>query len=271
VLGPLTTTWYQPSTCTYLLQPRPTLTEFFRGQECFLPPPNQETPIPTGIPVDITSCWPPVTRNAPQPTHPFYGWGIYSPGIVCPAGHVTACTAVYGNRRDRSGGWSTAGMQFDIEVGETAIGCCPESYTCGEFAGIGTCTMIVPSTATGTERVFVPTGRCEGGELVSTGIATFPDVLDYGVLVDATKVRGGATLAGVTLSSTSFTRQVTLYAPMFQLYYKEADLALSGGEGGGKGLSTGATAGIAIGVVIGVVLLLGVGFCLIMRRRKRKK
>lgn len=176
-------------------------------------------------------------------------------------------------------------MQFNIEEGETALGCCPESYTCGEYAGIGTCTIVVPSTATGTDLVTIPTGRCEGTELVSTSLATFPDVLAFDFTVDVTTtIVDQATLTGVPLTSTSFTRQVTLYAPMFQLYYKETDLPPvadggggtgRGGTGGGGtgegGLSIGAKAGMAIGLGIGVVLLLGIGFCLILRRRKRKE
>ncbi|KAM7215437.1 hypothetical protein V8F06_009197 [Rhypophila decipiens] len=308
VLGPLTTTWTQPKDCTYLLQPLSTLTNFFRNQGCIIRTPDAIDPNATGIPEDRASCWPPTTSNAPTPTPPFFGWGIYSPAYICPQGYVTACSAEYG-RRSKAGGWSTAKMQFDIEPGETVFGCCPESYTCADYNGVGTCTLVAGPTLTGSERITVPTARCEGTDMVGTEtMATLPsDVIDVGswAIVPGrpeTPTRVIAVVDVLPTLSTSLTRGVTLYAPLFHLYFQETDLPDGGlgplnfptgntgdrsmvptqssesgrGDnkpstgGGGGGLSTGATAGIAVGVVIAVVLLLGLGFCLIMRRRKRR-
>ncbi|KAM7202176.1 hypothetical protein V8F33_002893 [Rhypophila sp. PSN 637] len=139
-------------------------------------------------------------------------------------------------------------------------------------------------------------------------MATFPDVIGTSEVVAVTtqmltlvetsveEVVQSSTLSG------SLTRGVTLYAPLFHLYFQETDLPDGGlgqlnsttgntGDGslvstqssepgrgdnnpstggGGGGLSTGATAGIAVGVVIAVVLSLGLWFYLIMRRRKRR-
>ncbi|KAK4220294.1 hypothetical protein QBC37DRAFT_394075 [Rhypophila decipiens] len=118
----------------------------------------------------------------PRPLRPlFFGWGICSPAYICPQGYVTACSAEYG-RRSKAGGWSTARMQFDIEPGETVLGCCPESYTCGDYNGVGICTLVAGATLTGSERITVPTARCEGTDMVGTEtMATFPsDVIHVG-------------------------------------------------------------------------------------------
>jgi hypothetical protein len=114
VLGPLTTAWSMPDSCTVHVVNCPTCTEGFRGQQC-----GQTKGTGSVIAMDHTSCWPPVTTQAGTPRHPFVGWGFYSPGLACPTGYTTACTAEYGNRP----GWE---IQFKLVPGETAIGCCPE-------------------------------------------------------------------------------------------------------------------------------------------------
>lgn len=67
---------------------------------------------------DESTCWPEATVAAPSPMPPFHGWGFYSPGISFPAGYTTACDATQGYRT----GWV---MQYPLEKGETAVGCCP--------------------------------------------------------------------------------------------------------------------------------------------------
>jgi len=68
--------------------------------------------------VDATSCWPPTSSGAPSKAAPLNGWGYYSPGVNCPAGYATACAATAGGRSD----WP---VQFRLNPGETAVGCCP--------------------------------------------------------------------------------------------------------------------------------------------------
>jgi hypothetical protein len=68
---------------------------------------------------DNSACWPPVTRGAGTAPRPLHGWGYYSPGLACPSGYTTACTAEHGGRSE----WE---VQFNLVAGETAIGCCPE-------------------------------------------------------------------------------------------------------------------------------------------------
>lgn len=67
---------------------------------------------------DAQQCWPPTTAGAAYPGTPFSGWGFYSPGLACPAGHTRACSAT------ASGGADWA-VQFTLTEGETAVGCCP--------------------------------------------------------------------------------------------------------------------------------------------------
>lgn len=64
-----------------------------------------------GEAIDATSCWPPVLSGALT--------GFYSPGVHCPAGYTTACSATAGSKE---AGWE---MQFKLQDGETAVGCCP--------------------------------------------------------------------------------------------------------------------------------------------------
>lgn len=68
--------------------------------------------------LDNQACWPGTTAGAAYPDTPFSGWGFYSPGLVCPAGHSSACTATASGEAD----WP---VQFALEAGETAVGCCP--------------------------------------------------------------------------------------------------------------------------------------------------
>ena len=65
--------------------------------------------------IDATTCWP----NLPQSSISLHGAGYYSPGLICPVGYSTACTAT-------GIGGSNFEYQFPLSVGdETAVGCCP--------------------------------------------------------------------------------------------------------------------------------------------------
>lgn len=107
ILGPLTTVFTPPPECTFAAVRSTPLSIGFRAQTCV-----------GDTLADESSRWPEATAAAPSPTPPFHGWGFYSPGIVCPAGHTTACDATQGQRT----GWD---MQYALEQGETVVGCCP--------------------------------------------------------------------------------------------------------------------------------------------------
>lgn len=106
ILGPLTTVFTAPQECDFagMISSQ---TSAYRGQGCFV-----------DHLVDVSTCWPQATAAAPLKNPPFNGWGFYSPGISCPAGYTSACSATKGSMT----GWE---MQFAMDERETAVGCCP--------------------------------------------------------------------------------------------------------------------------------------------------
>ncbi|KAK4158054.1 hypothetical protein C8A00DRAFT_39610 [Chaetomidium leptoderma] len=274
VLGPLTTAWSMPASCTVNVLNCATCTSAYRGQACVM---NGET----GRAEDHTDCWPPVTSRAGTPRYPFLGWGYYSPGLACPTGYTTACTAEYGGRP----GWE---MQFNLVPGETAVGCCPTGYTCGNIDG-NTCLAV----ATAGTPVTATTAMCSGTQLSAVAQAVFPSTAIM------TASPGGVE---------TVTRGISLMAPMFQLNYQASDLesapssassqttaptpstgfvsyttgttasstssASSDSSSAGStqgGLSTGATIGLGVGAASGGILLTAVvvGVWMCLRKRAR--
>jgi hypothetical protein len=113
LLGPLTTTWSGMSaSCTVHAVICPTCSTAYQGQQCLVENGAQRI-------TDNSACWPPATPGAGTPQPPLAGWGYYSPGLACPTGYTTACTAQYGGRYE----WD---VEFGLVAGETAVGCCPE-------------------------------------------------------------------------------------------------------------------------------------------------
>lgn len=116
ILGPLTTTYTPPLSCTVQVQSSGSLFGVnnqvnnlaYQAQRCFGA--NEYT--------DNTACWPPATVTAPSPVGTLATWGFYSPGLVCPIGMTTACYATGGG----SSGWQ---VEFSLLAQETAAGCCP--------------------------------------------------------------------------------------------------------------------------------------------------
>jgi hypothetical protein len=107
-LGPLTTAFTPSPSCSTIVPFCTTCSFGWAGQSCS-----------ATNPIDDTACWPPTkTAGVTIPTQPLLGWGFYSPGLACPFGHTAACTATADGGQD----WQ---VQFRLEKGETAIGCCP--------------------------------------------------------------------------------------------------------------------------------------------------
>ncbi|KAK4246092.1 hypothetical protein C7999DRAFT_33488 [Corynascus novoguineensis] len=271
LLGPLTTVWSMPDSCSVHVRLCESCHEGFRGQQCV-----------SGEPQDHTTCWPPTTRLSRPPTHPFVGWGFYSPGLECPSGYTTACTARYNGRPD----WE---IEFSLIPGETAVGCCPEGFMCTNRNG-NTC------IATDTE-LALATGFCSGSQVANIGQTTFPASVE----VTTTITDDGGTAVE------TFVQDMVFLAPMFQLNFQSSDLESlssstaspssaststgprstdssstssdplattgSGQEeqsGGNAGLSTGAIAGISVGAALGGILL-GMLAIILFIRNKRKK
>ena len=107
VLGPLTTTFTPPPACTIAVGSKPLFQDLepfaHLGKKCTL-----------FKPADEPSCWPPMASGAS------IGQGYYSPGLNCPSGYATACSATGGK-----GGKSDWPLQFQLRAQETAVGCCP--------------------------------------------------------------------------------------------------------------------------------------------------
>lgn len=116
VLGPLTTTFTYPSSCSVVVKDCLTCERGYQAQTCGTNPSNGQ-----GV-QDDPDCWPERSNNDLTTGFAFNGWGIYSPGIHCPDGYTTACAATAGI----DGGFP---FQYSLEKSETAIGCCPRYAT----------------------------------------------------------------------------------------------------------------------------------------------
>ncbi|MCJ1328486.1 hypothetical protein MMC10_005163 [Thelotrema lepadinum] len=208
VIGPLTTTFVQPSECTYF-GTNPGVfgagTSYFQAQSCLVPPSN-------GQAFDASTCWPPpitdthTTVFAPEP--PFNGWGFYSPAYICPSGYSTACTAA-----QLSDGASSPivfpgtefAFQYPLQPGETAVGCCPSGLTCGiSDTSQQTCIGTISSTT-------FEAGFCTGSAYNAVLVAV-PGTFVYSV------------------TATQSVSSVDLFAPLIQLNWRAEDLALSSTE-----------------------------------------
>lgn len=109
VLGPLTTTFTQPPECTTAVAEA--------SDQALLGRLAEVCGSETGA-VD-TSCWPTTSGDVSGPSTDTPGWGFYSPGVACPAGHTSACSATGGLL-----GKSDWPLQYTLSASETAVGCC---------------------------------------------------------------------------------------------------------------------------------------------------
>jgi len=112
ILGPLTTTFVYPSSCSVVVKDCVTCDKGYQAQTCGTNGFNTQ-----GV-QDDPGCWPPRSPDIAVTEVALLGWGIYTPGIICPDGYTTACAATEGV----DGGFP---FQFSLEKSETAVGCCP--------------------------------------------------------------------------------------------------------------------------------------------------
>ena len=115
IIGPLTTTFTPAPACTVVAEECSTCNAAWQAQTCFSSASGSSTNF--GV-QDGAECWPPGSGSVTTPIPPFLGWGFYSPGLICPAGSTSACSATAGG----ASGWP---VQFSMVPGETAVGCCP--------------------------------------------------------------------------------------------------------------------------------------------------
>ncbi|KAM5386661.1 hypothetical protein ACJZ2D_000624 [Fusarium nematophilum] len=259
LLGPLTTTWTIPQSCTVNFQLCSTCSSLFQGQKCVTELDQRGSPLQ-----DNYKCWPPAARDVDTPQHPLVGWGFYSPGVACPSAYTSACTAIY----DEQPEWDN---QFLLRPGETAVGCCPEGFSCTNSNG-NKC------VATATTTMDVPTAKCSGTDMFGSKLATLtPDIV-------TSANSGNSELVPVE-------RTMTLFAPLFQLNHQSTDLETAtsrptstllptqspsvdeslGGDDNGQGLSAVAKLSIGLGVGALILLLAGLALGLVLRKRKQRK
>ncbi|OTB03196.1 hypothetical protein M426DRAFT_12783 [Hypoxylon sp. CI-4A] len=260
-LGPLTAAWTPPSSCTipFNFCTDSECTGIF-GATCARTYEDDCTDSRasctssfTYVGYDDPDCWPPRSSSISLPTDILLsGWGYYSPGILCPAGHTSACFATAGGHSD----WQP---QIPLQSDETAAGCCPSSFVCGISDGIPTC---------------INTARASSGfamTCVSTGSAFEPQTIP-------TTITSGT--EEITINSR------TLYAPLIQINWKATDRTSTSSYSAPSeapsetstadpsqqnSLSTGAKTGIGIGVGVAVLALVGVLSWLLVRYRRSRQ
>ena len=252
ILGPLTTVFKPPGPCTIAVGACATCNVAFWGQTCG----------PTRV-HDDQGCWPATTTGAPDPGETLTGWGFYSPGLKCPEGYTSACTAIEG----KTTGWK---LQFPIESQETFVGCCPTGFNCNNING-QTCIMIVSKTTS------LPTVSCHGFSSNNFGFTTIPNeqVTQLNLLAPmiqlAFKSSDQAALSSTTATTaaatqtTSATSAPTTSLPTATLSPETTTPPSTTTTS----LSTGAVAGIAIGAATIAFLIAAAAFLLWRRRAPR--
>ncbi|KAL1608288.1 hypothetical protein SLS60_003227 [Paraconiothyrium brasiliense] len=185
-LGPLTTVFVPPPYCS-----RAALagSQAVLGQSCN--PINDKT----ASAADDTGCWPRATAYPSAAKPKLAGLGFYSPGLTCPQGHYSACTAMSTSKGQTAAAPQVTGnFQFPLVAGETAVGCCPTGYTCGADGGFQTCHQVATQTS-------FDAMTCSG--LSGSNLDGF---------------RVPMTLDGETVAT------MDLYAPMIQINHMATDL-----------------------------------------------
>ncbi|KAL2267346.1 hypothetical protein VTJ83DRAFT_4623 [Remersonia thermophila] len=269
IIGDLTTVFTPPEYCTTAIGLGRKNNVAWWGQTCSSKGPR-----------DHTGCWPPGTEGA-NFAPSFSGGGFYSPGLNCPAGYRTACTAV-------EGGKSQWRVQFKMEPGETFVGCCPTGFNCWNLNG-QTCISHV------TEDV-VSTASCQSGSFAGLGLTTIPNEFVTSLNLFAPMIQLAfkesdlpdrtttTTSPTTTTSSSSSSRSSSGQSSSRTTTPGEAsDAAASDAPSNGQiqqpdnsnpaantgaGLSTGAVAGIAIGTAAFLLLILGAAFFVWRKRRQ---
>ncbi|KAK4099247.1 hypothetical protein N658DRAFT_498617 [Parathielavia hyrcaniae] len=242
VLGPLTTVFTPPAPCTIAIGLCATCDVAWLGQTC----------APTTV-QDDPGCWPTTTAGAPEPGRPLYGWGFYSPGLECPAGYTSACTAIAGT----TSAWQ---VQYLMEPEETFVGCCPTGFHCDNLNG-QTCRHVATST-------ILPTVSCESGSSNNFGFTTLPapDVSALHLYAPMIQLAWKATDRPPDFDATTSTTGTA--GPTSASTATSTPTSNEPDTSTGPPLSTGAVAGIAVGSAALSLLIIAAAF-FVWRRRRR--
>ncbi|KAF2233887.1 hypothetical protein EV356DRAFT_533421 [Viridothelium virens] len=192
-IGPLTTTFTPAASCSslYAFMSSSTLVAL-QAVSC------QGTNL-----IDDTSCWPPSATSIPH-VDLEQGYGLYSPGYVCPIGYTTACTQ---NAGISAGDWKYFQFQYPPLSTESVFGCCPTDFGCGTILRTISITEIIPYQT------------CTRAATTSTTvIANFcnTEIFDNASITAATET--------VTITGHFATTSIFFAAPLIQLVYQESDL-----------------------------------------------
>lgn len=122
-LGPMTTAWAQPSSCTIPMAVTQSAEGAFAdtqtvalGLSCLASITCNSESISCSTSYFSTpdpACVPPQTMS-----YNYAGDGFYSPGLVCPQSYTTACETTNAGTRNFQ-------PYYALTAGETAAGCCP--------------------------------------------------------------------------------------------------------------------------------------------------
>lgn len=206
-LGPLTTVFVPPPHCS-----RAALagSQAVLGQSCN--PVDEKT----ASAADDTGCWPRATAYPVDTKSKLAGLGFYSPGLTCPQGHYSACTAISTAKGQTAAAPQVTGkFQFPLVAGETAVGCCPTGYTCGANGGFQTCHQVATQTSFDA--------------MTCSGLS--------GSNLDAFQVP--ATMEGETMAT------MDLFAPMIQINHMATDLPETSSEASATSAATSGRTGTA--------------------------
>ncbi|KAL2177771.1 uncharacterized protein P884DRAFT_306846 [Thermothelomyces heterothallicus CBS 202.75] len=244
ILGRLTTVFTPPAPCTYAVGWCSTCDVAWWGQTC------AQSSVQ-----DDTNCWPTTTDGAPEPSQAaLYGWGFYSPGLECPEGHTTACTAIAGE----SSQWK---VQFLMEAEETFAGCCPTGFHCDNLNG-QTCRKVATSTA-------FPTVSCQDGASNNFGFITVPNakVRSMNLYAPMIQIAWKSSDRPETSSSSTTTAGSGTTPTTSNPNPGISPSANTTGDSSST-LSTGAVAGIAVGAAALALLIFASAFFIFRRRRR---
>lgn len=252
ILGPLTTVFKPPGPCTIAVGACATCGVAFWGQTCGS----------SGV-HDDQACWPATTTGAPDPGETLTGWGFYSPGLKCPEGYTSGCTAIEG----KTTGWK---LQFQMEAQETFVGCCPTGFECDNLHG-QTCITIVAKTTS------LPTVSCKGSSSNNFGFMTIPNeqVTQLDLFAPMIQLAFKASDQAASSSTTAATTATTPTTSATSAPTTSLPTATPSAETTTPpsttttSLSTGAIAGIAVGTAALAFLIAAAAFLLWRRRAPR--